>query len=102
MRTLVWIFRLLIFFVLLIFAINNQHTATVNWMLGARWQAPMVLIVFAAFASGCLFGVLAMLPRWWRHRQRARATASPEETPAQPPGAPPSLPPLTHPPREVL
>lgn len=101
MRTIVWLFRLFIFLLLLIFAMNNQHTATVKWLLGAQWQAPMVIIIIAAFACGCLFGVLAMLPRWWRQRQRARATTK-MQVPVPAPPAEQSLPPMTHPPREVL
>ena len=68
MRTLVWIFRLLIFFVLLIFAINNQHTATVNWMLGARWQAVAGMVLRSGLlqvGSGLAIG---MAGAYWLSR----------------------------------
>ena len=29
----------------------------------------MVIVVLVAFAAGCAFGVLAMVPSWWRHRR---------------------------------
>ena len=101
MRTLVWLFRGLIFLLLLIFALKNQHVATVYGFLGSQWQAPMIVVVLAAFALGCVFGVLAMLPRWWRQRQRARATANPPPVSVSPPSQT-SQAPMTHPPREIL
>ena len=81
MRILVWLLRAAIFFALFAFALNNQHEASVKWFFGYEWRAPMVFVVLAAFALGCAFGVLAMVPSWWRHRrvvrkqQRAAAAA---------------------------
>ena len=72
MRTLNWLWRGLLFFILFAFALNNQHLVELKWFLGYRWQAPMVFIVLAVFALGCVSGVLAMLPSWWRHRRDAR------------------------------
>ena len=72
MRTLNWLWRGLLFFVLFAFALNNQHTVDLKWFLGYQWQAPMVFIVLAAFALGCATGVLAMVPSWWRHRREAQ------------------------------
>jgi uncharacterized integral membrane protein len=72
MRIFVWLFRAAIFFSLFAFALNNQHDANVKWFFGQEWRAPMVFIVLGAFALGCAFGVLAMVPSWWRHRRVAR------------------------------
>ena len=72
MRTLNWLWRSLLFFVLFAFALNNQHTVELKWFLGYQWQAPMVFIVLGAFALGCATGVLAMVPSWWRHRRESR------------------------------
>jgi putative membrane protein len=72
MRALNWLWRGLLFFVLFAFALNNQHVVDLKWMMGWRWQAPMVFVVLAVFALGCVTGVLAMLPSWWRHRREAR------------------------------
>ena len=72
MRALNWLWRGLLFFILFAFALNNQHVVELKWMLGWRWQAPMVFVVLAVFALGCVTGVLAMLPSWWRHRRDAR------------------------------
>ena len=72
MRTLNWLWRGLLFFILFAFALNNQHLVELKWFMGYRWQAPMVFVVLAVFALGCVSGVLAMVPSWWRHRRDAR------------------------------
>ena len=100
----VWLFRAAIFFTLFAFALNNQQDASVHWFFGHEWRAPMVFIVLAAFALGCAFGVLAMVPSWWRHRRVARTRiARRAELPAParpPPRAPATLP--APPPRDGL
>lgn len=72
MRALNWLWRGLLFFILFAFALNNQHLVELKWFLGYSWQAPMVFVVLGVFALGCVTGVLAMLPSWWRHRRDAR------------------------------
>lgn len=103
MRIFTWTFRAFVFFALFAFAINNQHDAMVRWFFGQSWHAPMVFIVLAAFALGCAFGAVAMVPSWWRHRRIA--TRQRPEAPAPTPAAPPpplSELPLEHPPRDGL
>jgi lipopolysaccharide assembly protein A len=75
MRLVVWLLRAALFFVLFAFALNNQHDASIRWFFGREWHTPMVFIVLAAFGLGCAFGVLAMVPAWWRHRRVARRHA---------------------------
>ncbi len=82
MRPFVWLIRAFIFFTLFAFALNNQQAATVRWFFGVQWQAPMVIIVLAAFAAGCAVGVLALLPGLWR---RKRAQGRPPAAAAMPP-----------------
>ena len=72
MRTLVWILRALLFFTLFAFALNNSHEAVIRWFFGHEWRAPQVIIVLLAFGLGAAFGVLAMVPAWWRHRRAAQ------------------------------
>ena len=72
MKYPMWLLKAAIFFTLFAFALNNQQDATVNFFFGTRWQAPLVLIVLAAFAMGVVVGVLGMVPRWWQHRTAAR------------------------------
>ncbi len=73
MKYLMWLLKAAIFFTLFAFALNNQQDTTVHFFFGAQWQAPLVLVVLAAFAAGVVLGVLGMVPRWWKHRASARA-----------------------------
>ena len=72
MRALLWLLRAAVFFVLFAFALNNQHESTIRWFFGYAWRAPTVFIVLVAFAFGCAFGMLSMVPAWWKHRRVAR------------------------------
>lgn len=105
MRLFIWTLKALVFFTLFAFALNNQHPASVKWFFGVEWQAPMVFVVVAAFAAGCAFGVVAMVPGRWRARQRKPMTGSgtpDNRSPAgQAAGAAPSSEP-SHPPRDGL
>ena len=98
MKYLLWLLKAAIFFTLFAFALNNQQDATVNFFFGTRWQAPMVLVVLAAFAGGVAIGVLGMVPRWWQHRsaaKKAREQASQLPTDAPAPAATSAPPVLT-------
>ncbi len=94
MRAFTWLFRAFLFFTLFAFAVNNQQPVAVNWFFGYAWRTPMVYVVLASFAIGCVFGVLAMTPAWWRHRRRARQlhAAAASSLPSAP--AAPLAPPL--------
>lgn len=104
MRTFLWLLRAFIFFALFAFALNNQQKATIHWFFGVEWQAPMVIVVLAAFAAGCAVGVLAMVPGWWRQRQRAQRHAADRLSASAPPtpNAGPAEAPPEHPPRDGL
>jgi len=90
MRLLVWLVRAALFFTLFAFALNNQHEASVRWFFSHEWRAPMVFIVLAAFALGCLVGGLAMAPSWWRHRRVAHKYRRASEDIADTPNTDPS------------
>ena len=79
-----WILKAAIFFTLLAFALNNQHEAGVHFFFGTQWRAPQVLIVLTAFALGVAVGALAMVPRWWKHRSRARTPVESRTEPSRP------------------
>ncbi|MCE4555087.1 LapA family protein [Roseateles cellulosilyticus] len=88
MRTLVWLLRALLFFTLFAFALNNSHEASVRWFFGHEWRAPQVIIVLVAFGLGAAFGVLAMVPAWWRHRRAAQRIETPVAPAPSAPDAP--------------
>ena len=112
MRLLAKLFWALVFFALFAFALNNQDETSVRWFFGYEWRAPMVIVVLVAFAGGCAFGVLAMVPSWWRHRRVARRHAPlqqdlPPASPAAAGNNGPVAPPAVdfapeHPPRDGI
>ena len=105
MRILVWLIRAAVFFILFAFALNNRETSKISLFFGYEWQAPMVFIVLAVFALGVAFGIVAMVPSWWRHRRSARREAA--RAPLAPAAAPAvhvagTESTLAHPPRDGL
>ena len=104
MRSLVWLFRAAVFFVLFAFALNNREEATIHWFFDQAWRAPMVLIVLAAFGLGCAFGIFAMVPSWWRQRRlsRNRMRRASDKAAVSTPLAPVSGNAELHPPRDGL
>jgi uncharacterized integral membrane protein len=103
MRLLVWLVRAAVFFTLFAFALNNRDEATIHWFFEQQWRAPMVIIVLAAFALGCAFGIVAMVPSWWRHRRLARTRKDASVSSFEPVTMTAATePPLQHPPRDGL
>jgi len=60
---------LLLFFLLLAFAAKNTGPVALRFYFDLVWQAPLVLVLFAFFAAGALFGVLAVLGTVLRQRR---------------------------------
>ncbi len=104
MRLFVWLARALLFFTLFAFALNNQQTVTLHWFFGYAWTAPLVWVVLAAFIAGAAVGVAALMPSWWRQRQRKRleAPANANAAPPSPPQADWAEPRTEAPPRDVV
>ncbi len=90
MKYVLWLLKAAIFFTLFAFALNNQQVVSVNFFFGTLWQAPLVLVVLAAFTLGLAAGVLVMVPRWWKKRSAAavasKAASSAANNTPQPPG----------------
>ena len=84
MKYILWLLKAAIFFTLFAFALNNQQVVSVNFFFGTLWQAPLVLVVLAAFTAGVALGVLVMMPRWWKSRRStaAKNSADNKATPA--------------------
>ena len=85
MKYLTWLLNAAIFFVLFAFALNNQDAVTMHLFFGARWQAPLVLILLCALLLGVVLGVVVMLPLWLRARKRPAAVPAPAPMPPSPP-----------------
>ena len=61
MKYLLWFVRLLVFVVLLGFALKNTDPVTVRFYLGSGWEAPLVFALLVAFVFGAAAGLLACL-----------------------------------------
>jgi len=69
MRYLHWIVRLLVFIVLLGFAIKNTDPVSVHYFLGWEWRAPLALVLLVFFVGGAALGVMAGAAWLYRHRR---------------------------------
>ncbi len=63
--------KLLVFLLVLGFALKNSQTVTFNAYLGQVWQAPLIVMLGLAFVLGVLAGALALLPNLFRLRREA-------------------------------
>ncbi|WP_028226807.1 LapA family protein [Paraburkholderia ferrariae] len=96
MRLIAWVIRVLVFVLLLVLALGNTDPATLHFLAGYSWQAPLILIGLAFFVVGLLAGLLSALPGIFRLRMEngrlKRDLRTARETPA--PAVEPPLPPL--------
>jgi putative membrane protein len=67
--------KLLVFLLVLGFALKNSHTVTFYSFLDYVWQAPLIVMLGLAFVLGALTGVLALLPTLFRLRRESARTA---------------------------
>lgn len=73
MRYLGWLVKILIFVVVLGFALQNSQPVTLHYFLGYIWEAPLVVLLLLAFVLGALLGLLALLPALYQlRRERTR------------------------------
>jgi uncharacterized integral membrane protein len=49
----------IVFLALLLLSLDNTETVTLNLFRYAQWQAPLILVLFCAFALGAVLGLLA-------------------------------------------
>ena len=61
--------KLLLFLLVLGFALKNSHSVTFHSYLDYVWQAPLIVMLGLAFVLGALMGVLALLPTQIRMRR---------------------------------
>ena len=66
-----WLLNATLFFVLFVFALNNQETVTLHLFFGTVWQIPLVLLLLYALLIGVVLGLVVMLPLWLRARKKA-------------------------------
>lgn len=61
--------KLLVFLLVLGFALKNSHAVTFYAYLDYVWQAPLIVMLGLAFVFGVLTGVLALIPGLFRMRR---------------------------------
>ena len=89
MRYLVWILRLAVFVVVLLFALKNTGPVNINFFADhVVSDVPLIVVMLVVFVLGTLFGLLITAPVIMRRRREAarlrRALARLEEKHKQP------------------
>jgi uncharacterized integral membrane protein len=85
MTALTWAIRLIIFSLLLLFALRNTDQVTLQLLPGQSWDAPLVIVLLAFFAGGALLGALSLVGVLFRQRReigRLRREAAKPAPPA--------------------
>lgn len=73
MRYLVWAVRLVVFLVVLLFALKNTGPVDVNFYADQTVTAvPLIVVMLAAFVAGIVFALLAIVPAAVRRRREIR------------------------------
>ena len=94
MTALTWALRLIIFVVLLVFAVQNTAPVGLRFVTGQVWEAPLVLVLLGFFVGGVVLGALSLLGVIFRQRReisRLKRSASTRKPPAADVVAPPPL-----------
>ncbi len=69
MRYFNWILRVVLFIVLLGFAVKNDQPVTLRYFFGYEWQSNLVIVLLIFFAIGAAVGLLAMFANVLRLRR---------------------------------
>jgi uncharacterized integral membrane protein len=69
MRAIAWIIRIVVFILLLAFAIENTEPVVINLFLGYYLEAPLVLFLLGALLIGLCLGMLMLVPNLIRKRR---------------------------------
>jgi len=72
MRLVVWTVWAILFVLLFSFAVSNTAVAELHFLLGLSWRAPLIALLLLFFLVGVGFGLMAMLPHWYRQRNEIR------------------------------
>ena len=64
-----WLLRVVLFFVLLGFAVKNDQPVVLRYFFGYEWQASLVLVLFIFFAAGVGIGMFSALSKIFLQRR---------------------------------
>jgi lipopolysaccharide assembly protein A len=73
MRYFWWVVKLLLFLVLLSFALKNTAAVTVRYYLGLEWEAPLAVVILLFFTLGVGIGLLAAITTVYKTRRQVFA-----------------------------
>lgn len=79
-RFFLWVFRALLFFVLLGLAIKNSGTMVLRFFFGQEWTAPISLVILAIFTLGVVVGLTAAISFSRRRKTKENASAQNAQT----------------------
>lgn len=71
MKLFFWLVRLVIFLIVLIFALGNQNEVTVHLIPGYTWTTALIWALSVAIVLGIALGISAMMPLWLKQRRLA-------------------------------
>jgi lipopolysaccharide assembly protein A len=83
MRILLWLLRGIVFIALFGLAVKNSGPVDLRFYLAGVWQAPLSLVILAAFAVGAIVGLTATvmtLVRQGRELKRLRGRTLEDES----------------------
>ena len=69
MRYVLWLLKIVLFGLVLTFAVKNTDSVAVRYFLGYEWRAPLIFVLLVAFCAGAAFGVLSTLGQIFRQRR---------------------------------
>ena len=69
MRLLIWLLRVLVFLLLLVFLSRNSGVVDVRLFLDSVWSVPLSMLMLLFFAVGALLGVTATMATLLRQRR---------------------------------
>lgn len=69
MTALAWVVRIVIFALLVIFALQNTEPVILRLLPGQVWQAPLIIALFIFFAGGLVMGALSLVGVLYRQRR---------------------------------
>jgi lipopolysaccharide assembly protein A len=91
MRYVTWAIRLVLFVLLIALAAKNVEPVTLRFYFDYAMQAPLIVMLFGAFAAGTAFGVLALLTTVLRQRREMSLLKKEQRISAD---SPPAVPPI--------
>ena len=73
MRIIVWLLRGVVFLLLFGLAVKNSAPVELRFFLEGTWQAPLSLIILAAFVAGTFVGLTVTIVHSVGERRELRA-----------------------------